>query len=227
MLNIKSLFSKKEAPEELPTFIVPHELKIKPSDRICILTPHANDETVGCFSILNQYGKQCDVILLTDGTQRGNSIKPEDIQHQREAEFEEVMQYFDVHFYQFVRAQDGNLINNYRLFQKLDLSGYDYVFMPHRSDGYPDHAAVSIFFERYRHEHPEVKATAVYYEVWGTMSMPTHYIDISDAVEKKKEAIGIYGSQEKYRYAERILGLNHYRGMHHHLDYVEAFTIGE
>lgn len=227
MLNIKQWFSPKEKQEEIPTFIIPQELKIKPSDRICILTPHANDETVGCFGILNKYGSQCDVILLTDGTQRGKGSKPEDIQYQREAEFEEVMQYFDVHFYQFVRAQDGNLIESYRLFQKLDLSGYDYIFMPHRTDSHKDHVVVSAFYDRLRKENKRVTGKPVYYEVWGAMPMPTHYLDISDVAEKKKEAIGLYRSQSNIDYADRILSLNHYRGIRHHVEYEEDFTLGE
>ena len=227
MRKLRRWFENKVHNYHLPDLIKPQPLKIKPTDKLCILAPHADDETIGCGGLLALYGPQCDVILLTDGTKGGDRSKPEEVRHQREAEFEEVMQYYDVHFYQFVRAQDGNLINNYRLFQKLDLSGYDYVFMPHRNDGYPDHAAVSIFFEQYRQEHPEVKALPIYYEVWGTMSMPTHYIDISDAVEKKQEAIGLYVSQEKFAYASHILGLNHYRGMHNHINYVEAFTMGE
>lgn len=227
MRKLRRWFENKVHNYHLPDLIKPQPLKIKPTDKLCILAPHADDETIGCGGLLALYGPQCDVILLTDGTKGGDRSKPEEVRHQREAEFEEVMQYYDVHFYQFVRAEDGNLIESYRLFQKLDLSGYDYIFMPHRNDGYPDHAAVSIFFEQYRQEHPEVKALPIYYEVWGTMSMPTHYIDISDAVEKKQEAIGLYVSQEKFAYASHILGLNHYRGMHNHINYVEAFTMGE
>lgn len=86
---------------------------------------------IGCGGLLALYGPQCDVILLTDGAKGGDRSKPDEVRRVREAEFEEVMQFFDVRFYQFMRAEDGNLIEAYRLFQKLDLSGYDYVFMPH------------------------------------------------------------------------------------------------
>jgi LmbE family N-acetylglucosaminyl deacetylase len=58
------------------------------------------------------------------------------------------------------------------------------------------------------------------------MTSPTHYIDISDVVENKKEAINIYASQTAHiDYASRILGLNHYRGIKHNVEYEEDYII--
>lgn len=212
---------------DLPELVKPKPLAIKPTDKICILAPHADDETIGCGGLLALYGPQCDVILLTDGAKGGDRSKPDEVRRVREAEFEEVMQFFDVRFYQFMRAEDGNLIEAYRLFQKLDLSGYDYVFMPHGLDSHKDHVVVSAFFRRLRRENSAVKAVPVYYEVWGAMAMPTHYLDISAAAEKKREAMGFYRSQGNIDYAGRILGLNHYRGIRHNVAYEEDYTVGE
>ena len=212
---------------DLPELVKPKPLAIKPTDKICILAPHADDETIGCGGLLALYGPQCDVILLTDGAKGGDRSKPDEVRRVREAEFEEVMQFFDVRFYQFMRAEDGNLIEAYRLFQKLDLSGYDYVFMPHGLDSHKDHVVVSAFFRRLRRENSAVKAVPVYYEVWGAMAMPTHYLDISAAAEKKREAMGVYRSQGNIDYAGRILGLNHYRGIRHNVAYEEDYTVGE
>lgn len=102
---------------DLPELVKPKPLAIKPTDKICILAPHADDETIGCGGLLALYGPQCDVILLTDGAKGGDRSKPDEVRRVREAEFEEVMQFFDVRFYQFMRAEDGNLIEAYRLFQ--------------------------------------------------------------------------------------------------------------
>ena len=212
---------------DLPELVKPKPLAIKPTDKICILAPHADDETIGCGGLLALYGPQCDVILLTDGAKGGDRSKPDEVRRVREAEFEEVMQFFDVRFYQFMRAEDGNLIEAYRLFQKLDLSGYDYVLMPHGLDSHKDHVVVSAFFRRLRRENSAVKAVPVYYEVWGAMAMPTHYLDISAAAEKKREAMGFYRSQGNIDYAGRILGLNHYRGIRHNVAYEEDYTVGE
>lgn len=227
MRRLRRWFENKIHNYHLPDLIKPQPLKIKPTDKLCILAPHADDETIGCGGLLALYGSQCDVILLTDGSHGGDRNRPEEVRREREAEFEEVMQYFDVHFYQFVRAQDGSLIESYRLFQKLDLSGYDYIFMPHRTDSHKDHVVVPAFFDRLRKENSRVTGKPVYYEIWGAMPMPTHYLDISDVVEKKKEAIGLYHSQSNIDYADRILSLNHYRGIRHNVAYEEDFTLGE
>lgn len=42
-------------------------LRIKESDRILIVAPHPDDETLGCGGILAKYGEKCDVLLITDG----------------------------------------------------------------------------------------------------------------------------------------------------------------
>ena len=33
---------------DLPELVKPKPLAIKPTDKICILAPHADDETIGC-----------------------------------------------------------------------------------------------------------------------------------------------------------------------------------
>lgn len=64
-----------------------------PSDKICILAPHADDESIGCGGLLAKYGSQCDVILLTDGRLNGNGNTPEETVKIREAEFAAVMKF--------------------------------------------------------------------------------------------------------------------------------------
>ena len=49
-------------------------LNINPKARILVLAPHADDETIGCGGFLLKYGKQCDVVLLTDGRYGDSSV---------------------------------------------------------------------------------------------------------------------------------------------------------
>ena len=77
-----------------------------------------------------------------------------------------------------------------------------------------------------RKEKKNIRAKAVYYEVWAPLPEPTHYLDISEAVEVKRQAINMYVSQlEKIDYTSRIMGLNHYRGIRHFVEYEEDFVI--
>ena len=198
------------------------EWKITPDDKICVLAPHADDESIGCGGLLAKYGSQCDVVLLTDGAYGGD----ETTRDAREREFVSVMDFFKVRSYSFTRAADTRLIEAYDLFKQLDLSTYTYVLMPHPFDPHKDHVVPQAFFKRLKKE-KRFKARAVYYEVWGTMAQPTHYIDISDVTAKKREAIDIYVSQNNIAYADRILSLNHYRGMRHNVEFEEDFTFDD
>ena len=198
------------------------EWNISPTDKICILAPHADDESIGCGGFLAKYGSQCDVVLLTDGAHGGDE-KTRDL---REKEFSAVMDFFKVNSYSFMRAQDTRLIEAYDLFRQIDFSAYTYVLMPHPFDPHKDHIVPQAFFKRLRKE-KHLKAQAVYYEVWGAMAQPTHYIDISDVVTQKRQAIDMYVSQNNIAYADRILSLNHYRGMRHNIEFEEDFTFEE
>jgi hypothetical protein len=64
----------------------------------------------------------------------------------------------------------------------------------------------------------------VMYEVWGTLPLPNRYIDISDAIDRKKEIINMYYSQIKHiDYATKITALNEYRGMTVNKKSIEAY----
>ena len=63
-----------------------------------------------------------------------------------------------------------------------------------------------------------------FFEIWNALGEPTNYIDISDVEGKKRNLINMYTSQTKYiNYADRILSLNHYRGMCHNINYEECY----
>lgn len=209
----------------LPEIIKSQEWQIKPTDKLCILAPHADDEAIGCGGLLIKYGPQCEVILLTDGTKGGDRSNPETTSATRLQEFQQAMSYFKVANYQLLGAKDGYLIDAYDKFKQLNFEKYDYVIMPHPQDAHKDHIVPQAFFTRLKKENHHITAKAVYFEIWGTMSAPTHYLDISDVVEEKKHAINIYASQTiNIDYASRILGLNHYRGIKHHIAYEEDYT---
>lgn len=220
MKKLKRFFISKLKGFDVQTPVKIKSWEIKTTDKICILAPHADDEVIGCGGLLAKYGKQCDVILLTDGAFFGG----EKTQKIREDEFSKVMDFLKIDNFSFMRAKDTRLIEAYDLFSQIDFSKYDYVVMPHPFDPHKDHVVPQAFFLKLKKK-KGLKAKAVYYEVWGTMCEPTNFIDISDVVETKRKAIELYKSQKNIDYAGRILGLNHYRGMRHNVDYAEVFTI--
>jgi LmbE family N-acetylglucosaminyl deacetylase len=101
--------------------------------------------------------------------------------------------------------------------------------MPSPSDNHIDHLAVSRMFYKLLSLSAIRTIKIVYYEIWSVLPQPTHYIDISDVADRKRDIINIYKSQTKHvDYASRILALNHYRGIAHYeknIQYEEDFTI--
>lgn len=225
MRKIRLWFKKKIYGYDMPDCKKAQPWQIKPSDRFLLLAPHADDETIGCGGFLLKYGAQCDVVLLTDGRHGDSNVKPAEMIDIRKKEFEEVMSHYAVKNFKMLNVEDGKLIDCFRDFATLDFKEYDYILMPHPMDFHKDHVAVSCLFKRLCRTRP-FAGSVVYYEIWNTLCAPTHYIDISDVIKEKERLINLYRSQVKnIDYASRILGLNHYRGLRHHVAYEEDFLI--
>lgn len=101
------------------------------------------------------------MILLTDGRLNGNGNTPEETVKTAKRNLPAVMKFFNVRHYEFMRAQDGMLIDAYKSFEKIDFSDYDYVVMPHGHDAHKDHVVPQVFFRRLRKEKKNIRAKAV------------------------------------------------------------------
>ena len=44
-----------------------YPLVIKETEKILIVAPHPDDESIGTGGLLSLYSNQCDVIVMTDG----------------------------------------------------------------------------------------------------------------------------------------------------------------
>lgn len=198
------------------------ELKFLASARILVLAPHPDDESIGCGGLLLKHPDQCKVVVLTDGRYGGLSGQNEgDAIAMRKLEFEKAMSYAQIRKWSFIGAEDGKLSENFAKFSNLDINGYDAIFCPAPSDNHPDHACVYQFLFRLK---PRVKIFG--YEVWSALPTPSHYIDISDVVDRKKRLISIYESQvAQVDYVAKAIGLNCFRGLlpYSAVPYAEAY----
>lgn len=192
------------------------------SARILVLAPHPDDESIGCGGLLLKFPGQCDVVVLTDGRYGGLSGQSEiDTIALRRLELGKAMIYVGVNNYLFLEAEDGKLSENFAKFSNLDINGYDAIFVPAPGENHPDHSCVYEFLLRLK---PQARIFT--YEVWSTLPTPSHYIDISDVVDEKKNLISYYESQlVQVDYDSRILGLNHFRGLLSYpaVPYAEAY----
>lgn len=200
------------------TNIKPMELEIKENDRCLVIAPHPDDESIGCGGIINLYPKNFDVVCLTHG-QEGS---------QRAEEFKAAMEFANVHKYNHLCLEDKKILSGYELFKSIDISEYDYIFIPYIFDQHRDHKAVSILLNRLLNDGKKYKKTLqiAYYEVWSTINMPQYFVDISSVVDKKINMINLHKCQvAKKAYAEKIVGLNKYRGLLKDIEAVESFSV--
>ena len=194
--------------------------------RILIVSPHPDDETIGCGGILAKYGSQCDVIVLTDGRLSMSTKKKqseEEIAKIRKREFESAMQFFCVNKFQTLGIPDSQLKKNAGIVRGIDLRNYDFVFIPNRNERHPDHASAYKIIKNI-HRKQKSKADLIEYEVWSPLIAPNCFLDISEVMEAKIKGLEFYESQiELIDYRKLTLGLNSYRGAPRHLEYCEAF----
>lgn len=204
--------------------IYPKPLKINNTDKILILAPHADDESIGCGGFLFKYAKQCKVVCLTDGRFGDPNMPMNELMRIRKEEFIGAMNFSKVKDYQFLNLQDGNLINEFDKFSKIDFENFDFIFIPNILDQHPDHKAVGIHLAKLL-KSKKIKLKICMYEVWNALALPNSYIDISDISQKKKEMVSLYQSQTKHiDYQNRILSLNNYRGMSVGAEFAEVYS---
>lgn len=206
----------------------PKELELEAGQKCLCLAPHADDESIGMGGLLTLYPNLFDVILLTDGKKGAKHIPAEEVVETRENEFKTAMNIAGIDNYSFVKAPDKGLLDSFDIFKKIDLSKYDYIFMPNIIDQHPDHKAVSLLLKRLLDEGAKVKPDLqiCFYEVWSTLALPNAFVNITEAAENKKNMINCYKSQIATKdYAYHALGLNQYRGMFKDKKFVEAFCV--
>lgn len=211
---------------DLVGVIYPKQIELSQSNCL-LLSPHPDDESIGCGGTLLKYSKNFDLVCLTDGRYGiPNCSKTESIKI-RKNEFKSAMRFLGIDHYVQLEIEDSALINAAEVFNQLDLQKYQYIFIPNFLDQHPDHKAVSVLLKnklKSKIHHKDLKI--VFYEVWGSLALPNYFVDISDFELKKEKLINLYKSQIKeLDYADRILALNKYRGMTVNKKSVEAFTI--
>lgn len=205
--------------------IYPEPLNIKKTEKILVLAPHPDDESIGCGGLLLKYASQCNVICLTDGRYGDLNIEPSKMIEIRQKEFESVMRKLAINNFALLRIEDSKLEFNYDTFKQINFNKYNYIFIPNNLDQHPDHKAVAKHIKKaYIENKIKDNVKIVMYEVWGTLPLPNRYVDLSDIINKKKEIINMYHSQVKHiDYANKITALNEYRGISVNKNSIETY----
>lgn len=189
-------------------------IDIKKEDHILIIAPHPDDECIGAGGVLSLYSKQCEVWVLTDGRQgQGDTPSDKEIKIRR-SEFEEEMQMLQITDYKFFDYQDGTLMQNRGCLKGQSLERFTKIFVTGMSDNHADHTAAFLAL-REALAAQDLAETEIYiYEVHTPLQNITHFLDLTEGIEKKLELIRCHSSQlTTLRYDRLAKSLAEYRGV--------------
>lgn len=191
--------------------------KINPQDKILVVAPHPDDESIGCGGLLALYGKQCDVLLLTDG-RRGKSAQRKNVSDNeiiatRKEELRKALELAGTDELFCLDIPDSLLSKNRKKVMGFDAKKYKYIFVPNSHEDHPDHKAANRFIKAMRFW-GKTKAKVYEYEVWTPLHSVDVLINIADVADVKEKMISAHVSQlEDKDYLSAGMGLSHYRGI--------------
>jgi len=189
------------------------QLKMKTTDKILVVAPHPDDESIGVGGLLISYPERCEVIVMTDGRYADSKINPEKMKEIRRNEFCKAMEKAGITSYYFLNYEDGTLVEHQNCFSKVDFSKYSLVFLPNPNDNHGDHTAACEYAIERMKQQKMYDIKVLLYEVHTPLHEVNTYIDISKIVEHKKELVACHASQMKiHPYEQQVVALARYRG---------------
>lgn len=202
--------------------------------RILVLSPHPDDEAIGCGGTLCRHamaGDDIHVIYLTSG-ERGSALPgPRDTAQLREKEAEASAAVLGVAGIEFWREPDGALMASASLVRRvadaMRAFGPDFLYTTHVAESHSDHRAASRLAMGALRGLPRPWPVVRLFEVWTPLQRYDFMQDISQQMRTKILAVRCYASQcANLRYDEAAAALNRYRGAMHNEgggEFAEAF----
>ena len=197
------------------------------AEKIVVLAPHMDDETIGCGGTLAlhaQRGAQITVVFLTDGRNGSSEInvlygedrerKQRELVELRTTEARAALQRLGVNRMVCLDAEDGALdkcdwaaekLRDVLLKQQPEI-----VYLPFYLEEHPDHRAASrVLLDAVAGTSLQFQCMG--YEVW-TPLFPNCLVRIDSTIETKKQALREYPSQlQQCDYLHASVGLNAHR----------------
>ncbi|MBU1822984.1 MAG: PIG-L family deacetylase [Bacteroidetes bacterium] len=141
---------------------------------ILVISPHPDDESIGCGGTIRQHilaGDVVEVIFLTSGEKGGHGRPAVETAQLREEEATTAGKHLGVSFVEFWRGTDGNFSveEKYvqRLARKLTDTPTGLVYVPHEAEDHPDHRAAAMLVRQALLQLPtDLRPTVWMYEVW-------------------------------------------------------------
>jgi len=207
-------------------------IRINSKDKILVVAPHPDDESLGCGGLMLELAKQIDSFcFLSSGIAPNAKSKSET----RISEWNAAQEFIGCNNLGIVelygkRPLLPRIIENMpEYLNKLKTSQYDYIFMPNLNDNHPEHQYISgkimrdiLLINGYKKN-----LKIVFYEIWKILEHPNYFFPIN--AERKMDLLALYKTQwSKCNLPKKILGLNCYRGIDADFkEYAEAFEVND
>lgn len=203
--------------------------------RVLVISPHPDDESIGCGGALRKHvvdGDEVRVVYLTSGEKGGHGRPPDETARVREAEAAAAAEILGLAGIEFWRQPDGDVRATPELAARLRelLAAFrpHHVYVPHDREMHPDHrAAVAVLRVALESIPSRERPGVLMFEVWTPLESFDHVEDISEVIAVKVAAIRAHATQcDVMKFDEAVLGLNRYRGEMHSWpggDYAEVF----
>ncbi len=198
----------------------PKVMDIPPGQRFLVLSPHPDDDTVGCGGTivkLLEAGKDVRVVYLS---MQVGSFTPDE----RRKEIHSALDHLGVKDFSLREASFPTLQEAIDIIaQEIGTYRPDAVFAPSPFENHDQHLRT---FEAFRRavEKMNVNLDAILYEIWNPL-MPNLLISVNSAMDRKVAAIRDHWTQvREIDYVRASQGLTSYRAASLALDgYAEAF----
>ena len=189
--------------------------------RILVVSPHPDDESVGCGGTVRRHvlaGDHVHVLFLTRGEGGGHGRPPQETAILRRAEAEGAGAILGVAELEFWEEPDGALSAEAalvsRLGERIAALAPSLIYVTHDQETHPDHqAAAQAVRLAVGGVDPDARPDVLTYEIWTPLQQVDEIIDITSVVAVKRRAIRAHASQcDVIAFDDAILGLNRYRG---------------
>jgi LmbE family N-acetylglucosaminyl deacetylase len=239
VMHIKDRLIFLQIKDYVKSFRRPHNLICRPKvvdkpegKRILVLSPHFDDDVIGCGGTLYKHilsGDEVTIIYFTDGREGDPDFSNKRmLEAIRKEEARSATAILGIDDLIFLDEPETRLKVNKRLLEMLagvfDRLSPDLVYLPSFIENHIDHLELNrIFFRLVRQSNMEFNVCA--YEAWSPI-LPNIVVDIGQVIAKKEQALNEYKSQiRQVDYVNATLGLNRYRSAMnlHGRSYAEAF----
>jgi LmbE family N-acetylglucosaminyl deacetylase len=224
-MRIKDRMIFLQIKDYVKSFLRPYNLISRPKvidkpegKKILVLSPHFDDDVIGCGGTLHKHilsGDEVTVIYFTDGREGDPDLPDKEMLGAiRKEEAKKATKILGIKNLIFLDEPETQLKANKKLLKTLagifERLRPDLVYLPSFIENHIDHLELNrIFFQLMKQLNMEFNVCA--YEAW-TPIPPNIIVDIGQVISKKEQALKEYKSQiRQVDYVNATLGLNRYR----------------